>query len=323
MAFALPKWLAGQSITVRVHPPGGAALIRNYSLSNLPGSRDYRISVKREPHGVVSRYIHDTVSAGDVLDVAAPRGTFFLADGDAPVIFVSAGVGATPVLSMLHALADEGSERTIWWLHGARNGAEHAFADESRDLLNRLTAQSIPGLLQPSREHGPTGGRLRRTGTPLGGGDRPARAAPRRGRLPVRTRGVHDATQCRPRRYGLDPARVHSEIFGAAAALTPGIAATSVPPHLPSGPPGPGPDVQFARSGIGVPWGPPHASLLELAEACDVPTRWSCRTGVCHNCETALLAGTVRYDPEPLEPPADGNILICCSQPDGDVVVDL
>jgi ferredoxin len=121
----------------------------------------------------------------------------------------------------------------------------------------------------------------------------------------------------------VDPSRVHSEIFGAAAALTPGIAATSVPPHLPEGPPGPGPGVQFSRSGIDVPWDPQHTSFLELAEACDVPTRWSCRTGVCHNCETALLAGTVSYDPEPLEPPADGNILICCSQPNEAVVIDL
>ena len=123
--------------------------------------------------------------------------------------------------------------------------------------------------------------------------------------------------------YGLDPARVHTEIFGAAPALTPGIAATSIPAHLPVGPPGPGPDVVFARSGVSAPWGPPSASLLEFAETCDVPTRWSCRTGVCHNCETALLSGTVRYDPEPLEPPAEGNILICCSRPAEAVVLDL
>jgi hypothetical protein len=116
---------------------------------------------------------------------------------------------------------------------------------------------------------------------------------------------------------------VHSEVFGAGAALTPGIAATSIPPHLPAGPPGPGPQVHFARSGLSAPWGPPSLSLLEFAEICDVPTRWSCRTGVCHNCETLLLSGTVRYEPEPLEPPAAGNILICCAQPSEAVVVDL
>jgi ferredoxin-NADP reductase/MOSC domain-containing protein YiiM len=320
----LPKWRAGQSITVRVHPQAGSApLIRNYSLSNRPGSREYRISVKRESHGTVSRYIHDTVVAGDVLDVAAPRGTFFLADDDAPVVLVSAGVGATPVLSMLHALAAEDSNRTVWWLHGARNGDERAFADESRDLLKRLPHSHFRVFYSNPAST-----------------DRRGIDYAERGRLSPEAIGQlglprdADAYLCGPAAFmtelsaglaaqGLDPARIHSEIFGAAAALTPGIAAASVPPHVPTGPPGPGPDVQFARSGLGVPWGPPHASLLELAEACDVPVRWSCRTGVCHNCETALLAGTVRYDPEPLEPPAEGNILICCSQPEGDVVVDL
>jgi ferredoxin len=96
-----------------------------------------------------------------------------------------------------------------------------------------------------------------------------------------------------------------------------------VPPHLPSGPAGTGPAVQFARSGISAAWRDSDISLLEFAEACDVPTRWSCRTGVCHNCETALLSGAVRYDPEPLDPPAAGNILICCAQPETSVVVDL
>ncbi len=61
----------------------------------------------------------------------------------------------------------------------------------------------------------------------------------------------------------------------------------------------------------------------EFAEACDVPARWSCRTGVCHNCETALLSGSVCYDPAPLDLPAEGNVLICCAQPAGPVVVDL
>jgi ferredoxin-NADP reductase/MOSC domain-containing protein YiiM/ferredoxin len=322
--MALPNWHAGQSITVRVRPDAGAAaLIRNYSLSNQPGSDEYRISVKRELHGAVSGYIHDAVVIGDVLDVAAPRGTFFLVDGDAPVILLSAGVGATPVLSMLHALAAEGSNRAIWWLHAARNGDERAFAEESLYLLHRLPHSQFRVFFSH-----PTG--TDRRGVDYTEAGRLSAEAISQLGLPRDA----DAYLCGPEgfmtelsadlvSYGVDSARIHSEIFGATAALTPGIAASPVPPHLPTGSPGPGPDVQFARSGIGVPWGPSYASVLELAEACDVPTRWSCRTGVCHNCETALLAGAVRYDPEPLEPPAEGNILICCSQPDGDVVVDL
>ena len=65
-----------------------------------------------------------------------------------------------------------------------------------------------------------------------------------------------------------------------------------------------------------------YQSILELAEACDVPVRWSCRTGVCHNCETGLVSGAVAYGPEPLEKPADGNLLVCCAQPIRDVVID-
>jgi ferredoxin len=123
---------------------------------------------------------------------------------------------------------------------------------------------------------------------------------------------------------GLDRARVHTEIFGAAPASTPGIAAAPArPPHLPAGPPGNGPEIAFARSGLAVRWGSGYDSLLELAEACDVPVRWSCRTGVCHSCETALMSGTVGYAPEPVDDPAPGSILICCSQPSGDVVLDL
>ena len=123
---------------------------------------------------------------------------------------------------------------------------------------------------------------------------------------------------------GVAPARIHTEMFGAAPSLTPGIAAGPLrPPHQPPGPPGSGPVVSFARSGLNVRWEATFHNLLELAEACDVPVRWSCRTGVCHNCESGLVSGAVGYRPDPVDAPADGNVLICCAQPAGDVVIDL
>jgi ferredoxin len=122
---------------------------------------------------------------------------------------------------------------------------------------------------------------------------------------------------------GVPGERVHTEIFGAQGAITPGLTASTVLPHQPPGPPGDGPTVSFARSGLTVPWNDRHDGLLDLAESCDVAVRWSCRTGVCHTCEVALLSGTVSYSPEPLEPPADGNILICCSKPTEEIVLDL
>jgi ferredoxin len=124
--------------------------------------------------------------------------------------------------------------------------------------------------------------------------------------------------------WGLAADHIHTEIFGSGPSMTPGVAATPRrQPHLPDGPGGDGPLVSFARSNLNVRWGSAFQSLLELAEACDVPVRWSCRTGVCHSCETGLILGAVSYRPDPVEPPADGNVLICCSQPTGDIVIDL
>ena len=123
---------------------------------------------------------------------------------------------------------------------------------------------------------------------------------------------------------GLGASRIHSEPFGPAPALTPGIAAAPARvPHPPPGAPGSGPTVEFARSNLAVPWSDDYASLLELAEACDVPVRWSCRTGVCHTCETTLVAGSVEYEPDPVEPPVEGSVLICCARPRADAVLDL
>jgi ferredoxin len=123
---------------------------------------------------------------------------------------------------------------------------------------------------------------------------------------------------------GIAPDRIHTEMFGAGPSKTPGIAASPrPPPHVPAGVAGSGPLVSFARTGLNVRWEPTFRSLLELAEACDVPVRWACRTGVCHSCETGLVAGKVGYRPNPVDAPADGNLLICCAQPEGDVVMDL
>jgi ferredoxin len=123
---------------------------------------------------------------------------------------------------------------------------------------------------------------------------------------------------------GVDPGHIRTELFGARSPVNPGVVdARTVPPHPPSGPPGAGPMVTFARSGLSVPSDPRLATLLDLAEACDVPTRWSCRTGVCHTCSTPLLAGEVSYRTVPLDPPAPGQALLCCAAARTDLVLDL
>jgi ferredoxin len=123
---------------------------------------------------------------------------------------------------------------------------------------------------------------------------------------------------------GVAPERVHAELFNGSESMTPGVVrAATRAAHMPQDDANTGPLVSFARSGIAAHWTPSYQSILELAEACDVPVRWACRAGVCHNCESGLVSGAIVYEPRPLEDPAEGNLLVCCSQPMSDVVIDL
>jgi ferredoxin-NADP reductase/MOSC domain-containing protein YiiM len=321
----LTKALPGQFVVLRLRPaPDAPALLRSYSLSGEPGAERYRVSIKRETHGAAGAFIDDKLQVGDTLDVSAARGSFTLRAGDGPVVFLSAGIGATPVLAMLHTLAAEGSAREVWWLYGARDSREHPFAEETRALLKTLVhGHSHICYSSPAPED--------QTGLDFDA----------RGRLDMRALqelGVPrnaDFYLCGPPAFmdeltvglagwGSDARRIHTEVFGSAPSITPGVTASlRQQPHIPAGSPGTGPLISFARSGVNVRWGPAFQSLLELAEACDIPVRWSCRTGVCHTCETALVAGRVSYRPEPIDAPADGNVLVCCCQPQDDVVIDL
>ena len=282
------------------------------------------MTVKREPGGAASGYLHTRLAVGDQLDVAAPRGTFILDETHAPVLLISAGIGATPVLAMLQALAQEHSDRVIWWLNGARNGREHPFAAEARALLASLPngqAHVYYSQPQPDDLEGrdfDSAGRL--TASRLAELQPPPDA---------------EAYLCGPTAFmddisaglaalGFDASRLHTEPFGPAASQTPGIAATPTrAPHPPTGEPGTGPTIAFARSDLAIPWSSDYGTLLELAESCDVPVRWSCRTGVCQTCETTLIEGNVDYSPDPVEPPTAGSVFICCSQPRDDIVLDL
>jgi ferredoxin-NADP reductase/MOSC domain-containing protein YiiM len=320
IAAALP----GQFVVLQLGPASAPALMRSYSLSGEPGASCYRVSIKREAHGAASAYVDDVLQVGDIVQTSAARGSFTLQPGDTPVVLLSAGIGVTPVLAMLHALAAEASTREIWWLYGARNGREHPFAEETRGLLKALTRRHSH-ICYSSPDPG----------------DRPNVDFDVSGRLNARVLQELDVPRngafyiCGPSAFmsdltadlaasGVARDRIHTEMFGAGPSNTPGIAAAPrPPPHLPTGLAGSGPLVSFARSGLNVRWDPTFHSLLELAEACDVPVRWACRTGVCHTCETGLVAGKIGYRPDPVDAPADGNLLICCSQPEGDVVIDL
>jgi ferredoxin-NADP reductase/MOSC domain-containing protein YiiM len=315
----------GQFITLRLRAePAPATVVRSYSLSGAPTDALYRIGVKVEARGAAGHLLRTGVRVGDRLEVGAPRGSFILDEGERPVVLASAGIGVTPVLAMLHALHDRRSTRAIWWVHGARNRTEHAFADEAMMLLadlghaHRRIYYSQPAPTDRAETDYDAVGRvtpqaLQAAGVPLDGeyylcGPTAFMDSMRDGLLG----------------FGVPPEHVHIEIFGAHDALMPGVLAHATrPPHPPDGTPGTGPLVTFVRSGLEVQWRDDAANLLELAETCDVPVRWSCRTGVCHTCETGLLEGAVDYDPEPLEAPAEGNILLCCARPTADLTIDV
>jgi ferredoxin-NADP reductase/MOSC domain-containing protein YiiM len=320
----LPLFIAGQFVVLRLQlEPGKPPVLRSYSLSDLPAVDHFRISVKNELNGIGSSFLCNRTHEGDVLDVSAPRGSFGLRPGQGPVVLLSAGVGATPVMSMLHTLAAERSQREIWWIYGARNRVDHPFEEESRSLLKQLSHGR--GYIVYSRPAA-----IDRLGTDF---DAPGHIDTS---LLERIGVAQDSHfyLCGPssflqnmrdglRTWGVDVGNVHTEIFGALDAITPGMAHVVHTPHVPKGPSGSGPSVSFARSGITAAWDPKFGSFLELAEACDVPVRWSCRTGVCHTCMTGLIAGSITYNPEPLERPAPGNVLVCCSQPSTGVTLDL
>jgi ferredoxin-NADP reductase/MOSC domain-containing protein YiiM/ferredoxin len=321
-AAPTPVAAPGQYLTVRVRPDADVQLTRSYSLSDVPDERGYRISVKRE--GAGSRYLHDHVQVGDLLDVAAPRGNFVLRTGTRPVVLISAGVGATPVLAMLHALAREHSTRPVWWLHGARNHDEHAFGAEVDELLaalpgsRRLVAYSRPADVEtPALDHD-LSGRLELTVMEQAGVPKDAEY------YLCGPDGFMRAIAAALAARGVAPERIATEVFGAVASYSSGIVkGADRAPHAPDGPLGSGPIVTFSRSNLAVPWDDRYPSLLDLAEACDVPVGFGCRNGTCHNCESSLLAGEVTYDTEPLEPPPDGRVLVCSSRPSSEVTLDL
>ena len=322
----LPAARGGQFVVLRL--PSALPeqpLLRSYSLSDESSNGRYRISVKRED-GEGSTYVHTAVKVGDVLSISAPRGSFVLSQDHRPVVFWSAGIGITPVLAMLHELVTrkKRSSTRVFWIYGARNGAESVFGAEvdallqglpqgrkwiafSRpaesdvagidfDVAGRIDASSLAALLIPDDAQfylcGPA-----------------AFMAEARAGL---------------RRAGYPDEHISSELFGTRDAIRPGITTTvETRPHPPRDASEHGVLVSFVRSGLSVHWSERHGTLLELAEACDVPVRWSCRSGVCHTCETAIIDGAVAYAPDPLQAPADGRVLICCARPQRDIQLDL
>jgi ferredoxin-NADP reductase/MOSC domain-containing protein YiiM len=319
----LDRTSAGQFVVVKACASGSPDIVRSYSICGAPNPRSYELGIKCEPNGLMGRFFAGRAHAGDTVEISAPRGSFTLRQSDRPAILMSAGIGVTPVLAMLKELAGANSARNVWWLYGARNATQHPFASQVRGLLDRLAnGKHHIRYSQPA------------------GSDRLGVDYDSIGRLDevlvqdLAIAGDSEFYLCGPPAFlsdlrtglsaiGISTEQIFSETFGSGSALTPGIAASPHPAPHPPPSLGSGETVTFARSGLSTPWNSEYATLLEFAEACDVPTRWSCRVGVCHTCETGLISGAVTYDPSPLQPPGTGNVLLCCARPQSAVVLDL
>jgi ferredoxin-NADP reductase/MOSC domain-containing protein YiiM len=320
----LPEFLPGQHIAVKLRTAAfSAPITRMYSLCGRTSSPTYRIGVKREPMGAASSYLHQGVQAGDVLEVSAPRGTFVLIENSNPLVLLSAGVGITPILAMLHSAVSNRARmpREIWWIHSTQNSAHYPFAKEISELITGIPQMHFARIFSRPGNDEHQGRDFEESGhldTPM----------LERLRVPKSA----EFYLCGPGAYltsllellfasGVESTRVHVEAFG--PSVVPTGQSARPKPHPPEDPGESGPLVSFVKSGVAFHWSSRFHNLLEAAEACDVPVRWSCRSGVCHNCESGIISGELSYSPEPIDPPTADRALICCASPTSDVELDL
>ena len=319
---------AGQFLPLELDVPEcDKPLKRTYTISNAPNGAYYRLSIKRElaagpdlPPGLSSNYFHDHVKAGSTIRALAPRGQFTLATSSVrSVVLLSAGVGITPMLSMLEQLAKEsgscGCSRQIWFIHGARSSKEHAFADEIRALardwpcLHTHIAYSTPTADDIEGVHYDSQGRID--------------IALLKRLLPF---DDYDFYLCGPptfmqslyqglKQLNISDQRMHYEFFGPGATLlqdTPGTRIGLVGELENQA----AVNVHFAKSDRQILWEPAKGTLLDLAEDHGLRPAYSCRSGICGTCATRVIAGDVAYLEPPLAELEAGDALICCSYPD-------
>lgn len=326
----LPLYKPGQFLTIRLNIPGRySPLTRTYTISDRPNDDYYRLSVKRQPPpnaepaappGLSSNYLHDQVQPGAVLSVKAPRGGFWLDPEDsAPIVLVSAGVGLTPMISMLNAVVAAGSDRPVWFIHGTRNGREHAMREQMRRLaaehanvhLHVRYSRPRPEDVEEKNHHG-----VGRVTVDL-----------LKELLPP---AAYDFYLCGPTpfmkslynglvNWGVAEDRIHYEFFGPASELKAGKG--KVAQNVAGDDSVTGCSVTFEQSGVTVAWDPGVDNILELAEAHGLRPAYNCRSGICHTCMCKLIAGEVSYVVQPADRPDPGCVLICCGTPKTDVII--
>jgi uncharacterized protein len=328
---ALPTFRPGQHVPIELNVPDEEGPVRRvYSLSSRPGDDAIRITVKRErAPAVASPYLHEWINVGDEVGMRYPKGSFVLnEESQRPVVMLSAGVGLTPMISMIEHLIATNSDRRIWFVHAAISGLEHAMADHVRQIARDRDNVRIHIAYDNPREEDVMG-----------------RDFDTRGRLSVETLRTllpwddYEFYLCGPvpfmkafadglTRNGVLSDRIRWESFSSekleiAPVEGPSAAATGGGAANDSLLVAEGTNVEFRKSGKIVEWPTNCKSLLELAEANDVPVRFSCRTGECFSCASKLLSGDVSYTRDLEDEPDEGAVLLCTAIPKSSVVLDL
>lgn len=311
-------FVAGQHLPLRFNLPERP--ISTYTISSDAADHaSYRISVKLEPSGKGgSQFVHNEAQIGTRIVAEHPRGKFTLAPDNRPVVLLTGGIGVTPALAMLSELARQ-PDRPTYFIHSCMRADEHSFAGELAEISQRAANVTYHVAYAEGEQADLDAGRCQS----LGMIDRKLL----RQLLPLDAYHVY---LCGPDGFmtamrtalvslGVPDVAIQQESFGGAAG-----APTSVSPTLPlkTQDTGDAPLVRFAKSGIEARWDGSD-SLLEFAESQGLAPEFECRDGICGSCACAKLNGEVVYTEEPIDSPAEGQVLICCSVPEGAVVLDL
>ncbi|MEA1785447.1 FAD-binding oxidoreductase [Arenibacter sp. GZD96] len=309
------SYLPGQYVAVQV-PIGGSLLIRNYTLSDAPDREHYRLTIKKEPNGLVSNYVHNEIKIGSTLKVSSPMGNFYLAtENEDPVLFLSAGVGITPMISMLEYLALHQPSRKVFFIHSSRSQNEQPMAQRLKELANKMV-----GVEMQIHHTQPADGEI-------SGVDYDVCGRVEYRHLKKRLAGLTKLVCyiCGPidfmkvmtgdlMQLGLSKQQVKQEFFVLNQNEQPHPKEEIVRPSTLH-------QVHFVKSERKIVWDHSKQNILELAESVGVQATSSCRIGTCATCETNLLKGKVSYNPEPFMEPQFGKIFICCAKPDTNIEI--
>jgi ferredoxin-NADP reductase len=324
----LPLFRPGQFLTFSLRVPGETRrVIRCYSLSDAPRRDRYRVSIKRVPKGLVSGFFHASIRAGDIVDVKAPSGNFYLEmDADFPVVLIAGGVGVTPMLSMFNAIAANDPQREVWFLYASQSGASFIQRSHLESLVEECPNAHLLFMMSD-----PTEADREALGGSLDTGARTRFDTGRLGGdvlkeiLPSTASKTHSFYTCGPppmmtaivealEAWGVDDDRIHYEAFGPASVRKKPAPDEAADPT--------GVEVTFARSEKVVPWGAEAETVLALAEANGVAIECSCLAGNCGTCETAVRDGEFTYLKDPSYDAAPGTCLACIAIPKSNLTLD-